>query len=92
MHYASYGLIGYTMKIIRGATRIASSHPRREVTLATLSQSFAVKVWAERLDVPHPFEESFELDKAARLLIPSETPAIPTRLGKHKALRPEWHA
>ena len=27
MHYASYGLIGYTMKIIRGAARIASSHP-----------------------------------------------------------------
>src|SRR6202171_5466337 len=33
MHYGSYGLIGYTMKIIRGAVRIASSHPRREITL-----------------------------------------------------------
>ncbi len=29
MHYGSYGLIGYTMKIIRGAARIARSHPRR---------------------------------------------------------------
>ena len=32
MHYASYGLIGYTMKIIRGAARIAHYHPRRQIT------------------------------------------------------------
>src|SRR5205814_5406615 len=31
MHYGSYGLIGYTMKIIRGAARIARSHPQREI-------------------------------------------------------------
>jgi hypothetical protein len=41
MHYASYGLIGYTMKIIRGAARMACSHPRRQITLRTLSQSYS---------------------------------------------------
>jgi hypothetical protein len=52
LHYASYGLIGYTMKIIRGAARIARFHPRRQITLHTLSQSFAEHVWAERLGKP----------------------------------------
>ena len=45
MHYASYGLIGYTMKIIRGAARIARCHPRRQITLRTLSEAFAEHVW-----------------------------------------------
>src|SRR5208337_5062511 len=54
MHYASYGLIGYTMKIIRGAARIARCHPRREITLRTLSQSFREHVWIERLTEPDP--------------------------------------
>lgn len=55
MHYGSYGLVGYTMKIIRGAAQIANRHARREITLHTLSQSFAVNIWAERLDRPNPF-------------------------------------
>ena len=56
MHYASYGLIGYTMKIIRVAVRIARHHPRGQITLRTLSQSFAAHVWSERLDdrIPSP--------------------------------------
>ena len=45
MHYASYGLIGYTMKIIRGAARIASSHPRRQITIRTFSQSYADHIY-----------------------------------------------
>src|SRR5207302_3500285 len=64
MHYASYGLIGYTMKIIRGAARIARCHPRRQITLRTFSESFAEHVWSERLDDPNPFIETFDCDKA----------------------------
>jgi hypothetical protein len=73
MHYGSYGLIGYTMKIIRGATRIARSHPRREITLGTLAQSFREHVWGERLTDPNPFLENFHADKAPPLRLPSET-------------------
>jgi hypothetical protein len=70
MHYASYGLIGYTMKIIRGAARIARCHPRQEITMRTLSQSFAEHVWSERLDDPNPFVENFDGDKAPPLTLP----------------------
>jgi len=72
MHYGSYGLIGYTMKIIRGAARIARSHPRREITLGTLAQSFREHVWIERLSDPNPFLENFDADKAPRLKLPNE--------------------
>ena len=71
IHYASYGLIGYTMKIIRGATRIARHHPRRQITLRTLSQSYAEHVWSERLDDPNPFAESFDGGKAPPVTLPS---------------------
>jgi hypothetical protein len=71
IHYASYGLIGYTMKIVRGAARIARDHPRRQITLRTLSQSYAEHVWSERLDDPNPFAESFDGGKAPPVTLPS---------------------
>jgi hypothetical protein len=73
MHYGSYGLIGYTMKIIRGAARIARCHTRREITLHTFAQSFREHVWIERLADPNPFLENFEAGKAPSLKLPSET-------------------
>ncbi len=91
MHYGSFGLIGYTMKIIRGAARIASSHPRREITLQTLAQSYAVNVWAERLDTPNPFLEGFDPNKTPQVILPSEGAMISrmpgTRNGNHVELR-----
>jgi energy-coupling factor transporter ATP-binding protein EcfA2 len=92
MHYGSYGLIGYTMKIIRGAARIAGCHPRREVTLQTLSQSFAVNIWAERLDAPNPFLEDFDPDKAPALRLPSETVIGPRTASRPQVARLELHA
>lgn len=92
MYYASYGLIGYTMKIIRGAARIARSHPRREITLRTLAQSFAEHVWIERLSDPNPFLEDFDADKAAPLNLPSETVGAPPLYAHHRSVRLELHA
>ena len=92
MHYGSYGLIGYTMKIIRGAVRIAGSHPRREITLQTLAQSFAVNVWAEHLDNPNPFLENFDYDKAPPLTLPSARTCVPNIPGNHRGVRLELHA
>jgi energy-coupling factor transporter ATP-binding protein EcfA2 len=92
MHYASYGLIGYTMKIIRGAARIAGSHPRRQITLPTLSQSYAEHVWAERLGDPNPFAENFDGEKAPPIKLPSATACVPPSLASRRAVRLELHA
>ena len=92
MYYASYGLIGYTMKIIRGAARIARSHPRRQITLQTFSQSFAEHVWSERLDDPNPFIETFDGDKAPPLTLPSARTCVPRIAGSHRSVGLELHA
>jgi hypothetical protein len=93
MHFGSYGLIGYTMKIIRGAARIARTHPRREITLETLAQTFREHVWIERLSDPNPFLESFDVAKAPRLKVPSEAAcAEPVLRSRCQNVRLELHA
>ena len=91
MHYASYGLIGYTMKVIRGAARIARCHPRQQITIRTLSQAFAEHVWAERLDDPNPFTEKFNCDKAPPLTLPSARTSLHPMRSNRRA-RLELHA
>jgi hypothetical protein len=92
MHYASYGLIGYTMKIIRGAARIACSHPRGQITLRTLSQSYSDHVWSERLSDPNPFGEKFDCEKAPPIALPSATACIPPGTVARRGVRLELHA
>ena len=92
MHYASYGLIGYTMKIIRGAARIARYHPRREITLRTLAQSFREHVWIERRTDSNPFLENFAADKAPPLKLPSETACTSSLHAHHRSVHLELHA
>jgi energy-coupling factor transporter ATP-binding protein EcfA2 len=92
MHYASYGLIGYTMKIIRGAVRLASTHPRRQVTLRTLSQSYAEYVWSDRLSDPNPFAENFDCEKAPPIALPSATACLPSASPTSRAVRLELRA
>ncbi len=92
MHYASYGLIGYTMKIIRGAARIACSHPRRQITLRTLSQSYADHIWSERLNDPNPFGERFDCEKAPPKVLPSATACTPSGAVVSRAVRLELRA
>jgi len=92
MHYASYGLIGYTMKIIRGAVRLACTHPRRQITLRTLSQSYAEYVWSERLSDPNPFGETFDCEKAPPIALPNATACIPSASTTSRAVRLELHA
>jgi hypothetical protein len=76
MPYGSRGLIGYTMKIIRGAARIATTQPRETITLRTLAESYSVNVWAERLDDPNPFLENFDPENAPPVKMPSKTPTV----------------
>ncbi len=93
MHYASCGLIGYTMKIIRGAARIARSHPRREITRGTLAQSFREHVWIERVGDPNPFLENFDAETAPPLKLPSETACIaPVLHARRHSVHLELHA
>ena len=91
MHYGSYGLIGYTMKIIRGAARIAMHHPRREITLRTLAQSFREHVWIERLNDPNPFLENFDVGKASPLKLPSEIGSAVSVQARRSSVRLELH-
>lgn len=92
IHYASYGLIGYTMKIIRGAARIARSHPRRQITLRTLSQSFSEHVWSERLDDPNPFTDNFDGNTAPAVTLPSARACVPRVTDNHRSVRVELRA
>jgi energy-coupling factor transporter ATP-binding protein EcfA2 len=92
IHYASYGLIGYTMKIIRGAARIARSHPRRQITLRTLSQSFSEHVWSERLDDPNPFTDNFDSNTAPAVTLPSARGCVPRVTDNHRSARVELRA
>jgi len=92
MHYASYGLIGYTMKIIRGAARMACAHPRRQITLRTLSQSYSDHVWSERLSDPNPFGEKFDCENAPPIALPSATACIPPSTTSRRGVRLELHA
>ena len=92
LHYGSYGLIGYTMKIIRGAARIARCHPRREITLRTLAQSFREHIWIERLSDPNPFLENFDTGKAPPLKLPSETAYALPLYAARRNVRLELHA
>ncbi len=92
MHYGSYGLIGYTMKIIRGAARIARYHPRREITLGTLAQSFREHVWIERLADPNPFLENFDAGRAPRLKLPSDTACATPVHARRQSAHLELHA
>jgi hypothetical protein len=92
MHYASYGLIGYTMRIIRGAARIACSHPRRQITLRTLFQSYSDHVWSERLSDPNPFGEKFDCENAPPIALPSATACLPPGTGMRRGVRLELHA
>lgn len=89
MHCGSCGLIGYTMKIIRGAARIARCHPRREITLRTLAQSFREHVWIERSTGPNPFLENFDASTTPPLTLPSEEACAPPL---HRSARLELHA
>jgi energy-coupling factor transporter ATP-binding protein EcfA2 len=92
MHYGSYGLIGYTMKIIRGAARIARSHPHREITLRTLAQSFREHVWIERLSDLNPFTENFDPENTAPLKLPIATPCAPPPYTRYRRASVELHA
>ena len=92
MHYASYGLIGYTMKIIRGAVRIANDDPCRKITLRTLSQSFSEHVWSERLSDPNPFLESFDLATSPAPAVPGAAARTSSIRVAAKSIGPELHA
>jgi energy-coupling factor transporter ATP-binding protein EcfA2 len=92
MHYASYGLIGYKMKIIRGAVRIARCHPREQIAMRTLSQSFAEHVWSERLKDQNPFLEHFDPAKARPPVLPPAATSTSVGPVRRRGARFELHA
>jgi hypothetical protein len=90
MYHASYGLVGYTMKIIRGAAQIAARRKDRKISLGVLSDSFAEHVWAERMGGPNPFAENFDSSTAPPVKVPGAEP--PQQITRHQRHLIELHA
>jgi hypothetical protein len=72
MHHGCCGLIGYTMKIIRGAARIAGLIPGARSRCEPWRNRFG-SMYIQRLDNPNPFLENFDADIAPPLKLRSET-------------------
>lgn len=84
MHYASYGLVGYTMKIIRGAVRIAASRGHRNISLDIISESFSQNIWIDQLGHSNPFTDHFNPDTARPIKSPqADPPILLVRANKH---------
>jgi Cdc6-like AAA superfamily ATPase len=73
LHYASFGLIGYLMKIIRGAARLAREAETKKVTQEMLAQAYSKLVRGKKLNPLR--ENAFNQKTAPQLVLPSETAA-----------------
>ncbi len=76
LHYASFGLIGYLMKIIRGAAKIARKRGSNHVTEAMLAESYRRNVRGQEPLNHDPFKEkAFTFETAPALVQPEERAA-----------------
>jgi GTPase SAR1 family protein len=76
LHYASYGLVGYLMKIIRGAADIARAQRTEVITRKFLEKSYLTKIRIKDARMCNPFTASeFSPDNAPHQLSPHEEAA-----------------
>jgi energy-coupling factor transporter ATP-binding protein EcfA2 len=87
MHYASYGLIGYTMKIIRAAVKMARRRHTSEITLEMFARSFSQGVWDDDSTGPNPFSNEFNPQKSEpdRILPVAKEPDPPIKSRRRKS-------
>ncbi len=75
-HYASYGLIGYLMEIIRGAADLARSQKSRVITMSLLAKSYEARIRQKGARKCNPFTiPDFCADNAPPQLSPHEEAA-----------------
>jgi len=75
-HYASFGLIGYLMKIVRGAAELARDAKKKEVSEKMLSLAYEKLVRKKRSHYLNPFsDKDFDPKTAPPPIPPSETAA-----------------
>lgn len=79
IHWASYGLIGYTMKIVRRAAKLARHARRREISLKDLETAFNQEIGTADLNGPNPFSNGFKVDAPPARLLPEPTDPIRSR-------------
>lgn len=73
LHYASYGLIGYVMKIIRGAADIARARNTRFITKECLAKSYDIHIRRKNTGAWNPFtDRDFCPENAPPQLSPHE--------------------
>ncbi len=81
--FASYGLMGYTMRLIRRAARIAGQNGTYAIGRETFSEAYMVEIWQDRPTHPNPFTEDFDINDAPWVEIPEEI--IPTSQVRRRA-------
>lgn len=73
LHHASFGLIGYLMKIIRGAAFFARKAGTKRVTVDMLARAYTVHVRGKDIRYPNPITDpQFDPRTAPQLVPPSE--------------------
>lgn len=72
IHYASYGLPGYTLKILRRAVKIARRRHKSELSMDIMSDAYSEVIFEEDAKVPNPFTSDFDYEKAPRREPPIE--------------------
>jgi hypothetical protein len=76
LHYASFGLIGYLMKIIRGAAGLARRAQTRKVSREMLALAYNKYVRGKNTRCPNPLaEETFNPKALPPITLPGETAA-----------------
>ena len=72
IHYASYGLPGYTLKILRRAVKIARRRHKSELYMDIMSDAYSEVIFEEDATAPNPFTPAFDYEKAPRRELPIE--------------------
>ena len=76
LHYASFGLIGYLMKIVRGAARLARKAKTKQVSTDMLALAYEKEVREKDPRCPNPISApQFDLATAPPLVPPSDKAA-----------------
>jgi Bacterial TniB protein len=83
---ASYGLMGYTMRLIRRAARIAVQDGTNTINRETLSTAYMVEIWQDRPTYPNPFAEGVDVQAAPWVDVPEEI--IPTSQTRRRSPKP----
>jgi hypothetical protein len=91
LHYGSFGLVGYVIKILSSAARHARKTDSYRITEKLLSDAYLREIWSANPHAVNPFTTGFDPDRAPPRLPPSEESCCqgPQRRSRSKQLIPD---